>query len=135
MPTTDLPKQRASWQRWGTPLAAVLIGVAYLVAGLIGGDLPFGVVGLAIMTGTAAVLLVAARFSDTVAGLLHRRDERINSLDTQASLFAGMVVILAVIVGFVVEIARGEDGSPYSALGALGGVSYIAALVVLRFRR
>ena len=30
--------------------------------------------------------------------------------------------------------ARGRDGSPYSMLG-IGGVSYVVALVVLRFRR
>jgi hypothetical protein len=35
----------------------------------------------------------------------------------------------------VVEIAQGKDGSPYSQLGAVGGVTYLAALVWLRFRR
>jgi len=34
-----------------------------------------------------------------------------------------------------VEIAQGKDGSPYSQLGAVGGVSYLVALVWLRFRR
>ena len=135
MPTTDVPKQRASWQRWGTPLIAVGLGVAYLVAGWIGDDLQFGVVGLLLMVGCAATLLIAARFSETAAGLLDRRDERINSIDREATLFSGMVVILAVLVGFVVEIARGQDGTPYSALGAIGGVAYVLAVVFLRFRR
>ena len=36
---------------------------------------------------------------------------------------------------FVIEIAQGEDGAPYSALGALGGVTYVIAMVVLRLRR
>ena len=135
MPTADLPHRRASWQRWGTPLVAVLAGLVYLVAGWIGDDLHFGVVGLLVMVGFGAAFLLASRFSETVAGLLDRRDERINTIDSQASLFAGMVLLVAVLVGFVVEIARGQDGSPYSALGALGGVSYVVAVVFLRFRR
>ena len=127
-------RSRAQW-RWTTPLVAVAIGVAYLVAGGVGGDWQFGVFGLALMSAIAVVLLLARRYSETIAGLLDRGDERINSIDSQATVFAGMVVITAVIVGFVAEIARGQDGSPYSQLGALGGVSYVAALVVLRLRR
>jgi hypothetical protein len=87
------------------------------------------------MTATGAALLVLSRFSETVAGLLDRRDERINRIDTDATTFAGLAVIVAVIVGFVVEIAQGKDGSPYSMLGAIGGVAYLAALVFFRPRR
>ena len=50
-------------------------------------------------------------------------------------MFAGMAVLLAVIVGFVIEIARGQDGLPYAVLGAIGGVVYVAAVIVLRLRR
>jgi hypothetical protein len=46
-----------------------------------------------------------------------------------------MVLIAVVLGAFVVEIARGRDGQPYAALGAVAGVAYLAALVVLRFRR
>lgn len=49
-----------------------------------------------------------------------RTDERINEIDRSASLTAGMVVLLAALVMFMVEIARGEDGSPYYQLLALG---------------
>jgi hypothetical protein len=131
----DLQPRRASRWRWGTPLVAVGIGVAYLAAGWLGGDRAFGLFGLLLMVGVALALLLAARFSETVAGLLDRRDERINLIDTQATLFAGMVLIAAVIGGFIVEIARGEDGAPYAMLGAIAGVSYVSAVLVLRFRR
>jgi hypothetical protein len=135
MPSSDAPVRRPSRWRWGTPLVAASLGVAYLIAGWLGDDLQFGVVGMLVMSGIAAAMLVAARLSETVAGLLDRRDERINLIDTQATVFAGMAVISAVIIGFVVEIARGQDGAPYSMLGAIGGTSYVAALLVLRFRR
>lgn len=131
----DMTRRSPSRWRWGTPLVAVAIGVAYLIAGWVGGDRQFAVLGLAVMSAAAVVTLVAGRFSETVAGLLDRRDERINMIDNRATLFAGMVVIVAVIVGFIVEIAQGQDGSPYSQLGALGGISYLAGLIVLRFRR
>jgi len=135
MSTHDPTTRKSSRQRWALPLLAVTIGIAYLVAGWIGGDRSFGVFGLVLMVGTAIAFLLLSRFSETVAGLLDRRDERINRIDNEATMIAGMAVIIAVIVGFVVEIAQGGDGSPYSMLGAIGGVSYVAALVILRFRR
>ena len=121
--------------RWVVPGVAALAGVAYLVAGLAGDDASFGVLGLVLMLAAGAVFVLAARWSETVAGLRDRTDERINDIDRSASLTAGMVVLLTVLVLFVVEIAQGKDGAPYSALGALGGVSYVASLVWLRYRR
>ncbi|MET1058850.1 MAG: hypothetical protein ABWX84_04605 [Nocardioides sp.] len=121
--------------RWAIPATAAVLGVAYLVAGVVGGSPGFGVFGLLLMLGVAAVFVLAARRSETVAGLLDRRDERINAIDRDASLIAGMVVLLAVLVMAVVEIAQGRDALPYAALGALGGVAYLVALVALRFRR
>ena len=44
------------------------------------------------------------------------------------------MVILVIIGGFLVEVAQGHDGSPYSALGAVGGVAYILAVALLRWR-
>lgn len=121
--------------RWAIPVTGVVIGVAYLVAGLAGDRPGFGVFGLLLTLTVSGAFLLAARRSETVAGLVDRRDERINSIDRDASLVAGMAVLLAVLVMFVVEIAQGQDGSPYAALGALGGVAYVTALVVLRLRR
>lgn len=124
-----------SSSRWVVPGVAVLIGVAYLVAGLASGDTAFGIGGLALMTGLAVVMAVAARFSETAKGLLDRRDERINAIDRDASLVAGMTVLLAALVMFVVEVARGQDGSPYYQLAALGGVAYVLSLLWYRWRR
>ncbi len=132
------PAMKADRSRWTgltTPLVAVGIGVAYLIAGWVGGDLQFGLVGLALMTSVAVVLVLVKGRSETIAGLLDRRDERINDLDLRANAFVGLVLVVAVITAFVVELARGNDGSPYAWLGALGGVSYIVALVTLRLRR
>lgn len=135
MPTNEATSRKPSKQRWGIPMLAIAGGVAYLVAGWLGGDPAFGLFGLVVMVGMAAAMLLLARFSETVAGLLDRRDERINSIDNGATMVAGTAVIIAVIVGFIVEIARGQDGSPYSMLATIGGLTYVVALVFLRFRR
>jgi hypothetical protein len=121
--------------RWRVPGLAVVCGLAYLGAGLASGDHAFGFTGLGLMVGVAALMLLLAPRSEMVAGLLDRKDERINSIDRDATLFSGMTVLVAILLAFVIEMARGQDGQPYATLGAIGGVTYLAALVVLRFRR
>ena len=121
--------------RWAVPGVAAAIGVGYLGAGLAGGRPGFGLGGLVVMLVVGAAFVLATRVSETAAGLADRTDERINALDRDASLFAGMVLMAAVLAMFMVEVARGHDGSPFDQLGALAGVSYIAALAWLRVRR
>jgi hypothetical protein len=120
--------------RWTTPAVGLLIGVAYLVAGLAGGNPGFGLKGFALMVAVTIALVLAARYSETVRGLLDRTDERISAIDLKATAFTGMVLIFAIIVAFVVEIARGQDGMPYAWLGAVGGIAYVVALIALRLR-
>jgi Na+/melibiose symporter-like transporter len=133
MSTHDTTKSVTA--RWAIPGVAALAGLAYLVAGLVGDDLSFGIFGLVLMLGVGVVFVVASRWSETAERLRDRTDERINKIDRSATLVAGMTVLLAVLAMFVVEIAQGTDGSPYYQLGALGGVTYLIALVWLRFRR
>ena len=137
MPTekpTEKQTTRPDATRWITPAVGVLIGVAYLAAGWAAGNLTFGLTGLAIMIAVSAALVLAARRSETVRGLLDHRDERISAIDLRATAVAGMVVIALVIGAFVVEIARGEDGMPYAWLGAAGGIAYVLAVLVQRVR-
>ena len=118
--------------RWAVPVTAVVIGVGYLVAGIAGHRVGFGVFGLILMLVVGVAFVLAGRVSETFAGLADRRDERINQIDQRAVTLAGGVVLLAVIVMFMVSIARGQDGSPYYQLGALAGVSYAIALIYFR---
>ena len=55
-------------------------------------------------------------------------------LDLQATAMAGLALIIAVIVAFIVEVARGHSGEPYDWLGAIGGLAYLAAVIVFRVR-
>ena len=80
-----------------------------------------------------ALLLLTGR-SETLRGLTIGRDERFAQIDLRATALAGLVVITAVIVAWLVEIARGHSGNPYGWLGALGGVAYILAVAFFRWR-
>jgi hypothetical protein len=77
---------------------------------------------------------VAGR-SETIRGLRgDGRDERFAQIDLHATAITGLVLITAVIVAFLVEVARGHSGAPFTWLGALAGLTYILAVVYLRWR-
>jgi hypothetical protein len=66
--------------------------------------------------------------------LLDRRDERIAGIDLRATAFTALAMIVTVLVGFVVNVARGGDGWPYFLIGAVGGVAYLGAVGYYRIR-
>ena len=100
----------------------------------IGGDPGSGLVSLAIMAVFGALILLGGR-SETIRGLRgDGRDERFRQIDIYATALAGLAVIIAIIVAFVIELARGHSGSPYAWLGAIGGLAYLVAIVVFRIR-
>lgn len=71
--------------RWVTPAVGIAMGVAYLLAGVVAGNLAFVLIGFGIMAALSVGLVLAARRSETVRGLLDRRDERISALDWRAT--------------------------------------------------
>ena len=120
--------------KWFLPAFSVALGIVMLVAQAIGGSVSGGVGSLAIMTAFGLVILLGGR-SETIRGLRgDGRDERFRQLDIHATAIAGIAVISAIIIAFVVEVARGRDGSPYTWLGAVGGLTYLLAVIALRLR-
>lgn len=120
---------------WSVPALGLAIGVAYLVAASASGRPGLGAAMFGIMAAFSAAIVLASRRSETVRGLLDRRDERITGIDVHATAFAGVAVIFALLIGFLVQLARGRSTAPYDWLAAVAGLSYIAAVVVLRMRR
>ena len=121
--------------RWLMPGLALVLGAVFMIAHWIGGHPGAGAVSFAIMAAFAAVLVLLDGRSDAVA-IMRRpaRDERARNLDLAATAFAGGVVITVIIGAVMVQLARGLDPSPYSQLGAVAGVAYLAALVGMQRR-
>jgi hypothetical protein len=120
--------------RWFLPLFSISLGVVMLAAQWIGGNAGSGLVSLGIMTAFGGLVFFGGR-SETIRGLRgDGRDERFRLIDIHATALSGLAVITAIIVAFVVELARGHSGAPYSWLGAVAGVAYLAAVAVLRIR-
>jgi hypothetical protein len=119
---------------WSTPVLGLLIGLAYLVGFWVGGQPGLGLLGLAVMVTFSVVLMLVGRYSETVRGLLDHRDERIAGIDLRATACTAVAMIVAVLVGFVAEIARGHSGWPFDIIGAVGGLAYLAAVGYLRLR-
>jgi drug/metabolite transporter (DMT)-like permease len=120
--------------KWFVPAFALALGVVVFVAQWIGGDPKGGVVSFAILAGFGGLLLLGGR-SETIRGLRgDGRDERFRQIDIHATAVSGLVTITAIIVAFIVELARGHDGRPYTWLGAIAGIAYLAAVAIFRAR-
>ncbi|HET7052112.1 MAG TPA: hypothetical protein VFI54_27830 [Solirubrobacteraceae bacterium] len=125
---------QVSETKWFLPLFSVALGLVIFGAQWIGGDAGSGLVSLGIMTAFGALVLLGGR-SETIRGLRgDGRDERFRAIDIHATAISGLAVIIAIIIAFVIELARGHDGSPFTWLGAIAGVTYLAAIVVFRLR-
>jgi hypothetical protein len=112
----------------------VVLGGFVLLASWLGGQLVAGLIGLAIISGFGLLVSLASG-SETVRGLRgDGRDERFALIDLRATAVTGQVLVVAVIVGWLVEIARGHSGNPYQWLGALGGLAYLLAVAFFRWR-
>ena len=125
---------RVTRSKWFVPMLSVALGIVVFAAQWIGGDPVSGLESLGIMAGFGALILLGGR-SETIRGLRgDGRDERFRMIDIHATALAGLAVILAIIVAFIVELAKGHNGNPYGWLGAIGGLTYLVAIVVFRIR-
>ena len=125
---------RVTKTKWFLPGFCVALGALVLAAQWIGGNAREGVYSLLVLTGFGVLILLGGR-SETVRGLRgDARDERFRMIDVHATAVAGLAIISTLIVVWLVELARGHDGSPYGQLMAIGGVTYLAAIAFMRWR-
>ena len=127
---------RRDWtrSRWWMPAVSLVLGAIVLAAMWIGGNPDDGLRAFVLFVAVAALFAFGGR-SETLRGLGGPgRDERWQMIDMRASAFAGFVVIIVLTGAWLWELAHGEDGDPYGQIMALGGVSYLIAIAVLRWR-
>jgi hypothetical protein len=126
--------EAAMRSKWFMPAFCLALGVVVLAAGWLGGQLGTGVFGLVVMAAFGLVILLLTGRNETIRGLTTGRDERFAQIDLKATAAAGLVLILTLIVAWLVEIARGHSGQPYDWLAAIGGLAYVAAVALFRWR-
>jgi len=129
MPTRDLTRSR-----WWMPGFSLFLGAIMLVAFTIGDNVGQGLISLGIMAVLAAIFAFGRR-SETLQGIGGPgRDERWAMIDLRATAMTGLVTITFVIGAFLYEVASGEDGEPWSQIGAIAGLSYVISVALLRWR-
>ena len=105
---------RVTRSKWFVPLLSVALGIVVFAAQWVGGDPGSGLVSLAIVTGFGALILLGGR-SETIRGLRgDGRDERFRKIDIHATALAGLAVITAIIVAFVIELGE-NTAVPHTA--------------------
>jgi hypothetical protein len=120
--------------KWFLPSFSLVLGLVILTVTWLGGHPGVGVGSLVGLTAFGLFFLLAGR-SETVRGLRgDGRDERFAQIDLQATAVAGSVLLVALIVAWLVAITRGQSGNPYGWLLAIGGLSYLLAVVWFRWR-
>ena len=120
--------------KWFLPSFSVALGLVILGASWLGGNPGAGAISFGILAVFGLIVLLAGR-SETIRGLRgDGRDERFAQIDLQATATAGLAVIVALIVAWLVATARGQSGSPYGWLLAIGGLAYLLAVAWFRWR-
>jgi len=120
--------------RWFTPFICLGLGVVVFAVSALGGQLGGGLISLAVIAGFGLIMLLLTSRSETIRGLTVGRDERFAQLDLRATALSGLVMLLAALVGWLVEVAHGHNGHPYDWLLAIGGLAYLVSFVFFRWR-
>jgi hypothetical protein len=125
---------RITRTRWFLPAVAVFFGFVTWGSMWAGGRPYDGAIAALVLFALAAALLFGGR-SETIRGFRgDGRDERFKMLDISATAFAGNATILVILGCVFWEYGHGRDGTPYSDLAAVAGVSYLAAFAWMRWR-
>jgi hypothetical protein len=132
MPSGGLTNQWRS--RWLVPLVPAALGGVVVIAAATAGHLAGGLVWFAALVAVGGLSAFAERFETARRGHRPVEDEREAMINTRAMSTTGIVLVIVLTACIAFTLARGESTSPYAALIAVGGVSYVVALLVLRYR-
>ena len=120
--------------RWSMLAFCLPMGGVIVLASALGGQLIAGLLGFAILV-VFGLAVALASGSETIRGLRgDGRDERFAQIDLRATAAAGQAVLAALIVAWLVAVARGQSGQPYDWLLAISGLTYLLTIVFFRWR-
>ncbi|MGH8888271.1 MAG: DUF2178 domain-containing protein [Acidothermaceae bacterium] len=129
--STERPNfvHRVSNGKWAVAGFCVVMAIVLVVVSLVndntGAAVSFGVV----LVAYAGLLLFLSGRSETVALLANRdMDERRRHIDEFASTVTTRVISVVLVTGFVVQLVRGVDTSPWLQLCSAFGFVYMLAL-------
>jgi hypothetical protein len=126
---SDVTGGQSRLSRYALAAFALLAGVLYLVAHTIGGSLEDGLsTSFAFVAGAAAIVYRARR--DRMRG----RDERLAMIDKRAMAIGALVAFAVAWGAWLVEIAKGNEGSAYVWIVVVGIVAWMLAELVLSHR-
>jgi hypothetical protein len=114
--------------RWIGSIGFAVCGLTVAAAEAIGGEPAAQVVFPLVLFGAVALILALGGRSESIRAFRgDLSDERLETIQLRARALAGQLVLVAVVVAFLVELALGHSGAPYTWLAALGGFTYLAA--------
>lgn len=120
--------------RWPALLVSGLL--ATVAAGLFlrRGEVAAAVIAAGAQIGIGAFLAFSRSELATAANSGPDADERQREINRQAILCAYVAVAAVAIPGLFVEIARGRGPGPFALICAVGGLTHMLSLLVLRRR-
>ena len=126
---------RPDRRRLAVPVTALVLGIVAWIALAVGGDPRSGAVSFAILAAYGAAVYLLASRSDVARVLVgDAPDERYRAIELRAVAAVGIVLIACVIAGFLWEQAHGRSGMPFTLMGAVAGLTYLAGVVYGRLR-
>jgi hypothetical protein len=122
-------------KRRASAVTMLVLGGGFAVASLIGNHgNPVAIVPLAVVVAALTLVFSLAHRSQTDLGAITGDvpDERQRTISLRAASVAGSIVAMALIIATMVSMAQGHFGEPWIWFCALGGVSYLVAILVFR---
>jgi hypothetical protein len=114
--------------RWIGSIGFAVCGLVVAAAETIGGGSVGQVVFTLALFGAIALILAFGGRSESIRAFRgDLTDERLRAVQLNAVALAGQLLVIAVVVAFLVELARGNSGAPYDWLAAIGGFTYLGA--------
>ncbi len=111
-------------------------GCGVAIATWVSGEHGLAIGLLAIYAVAAVIAYVWSGAKGDVAAIMRiGGDERQRGMDRDATAITGLVVVIAAIIGAIIQTARSADPGAYGVICAVGGISYAVSLFALRRRR